>query len=119
MSVFTIRVQRTTVLPAGRKQPLTIPFAKRVWEIHEIDPVTGAAEYYGFTLTQEAAMRVVSDVLRARLRRVGAAAFAALSCSGYIEWRSKAVYPTSGQPNLHLPVSRRDPDTWELVEVPC
>lgn len=118
MSVFTIRVQRVTVLPAGRKQPLTIPFAKRVWEIHEIDPATGAAEYYGFTLTQETAMRVVSDVLRARLRRATLRGFVDLiNNGGSTAWRARIVHHAPDAPRLHI--SRRDPDTGDLVEVPC
>ncbi|MCM1011928.1 hypothetical protein [Brevibacterium sp. XM4083] len=117
MSVFTIRVQRVTVLPAGRKQPLTIPFAKRVWEICEVDPVTGAAEYYGFTLTQEAAMRVVSDVLRARLRRATLKGFVDLINGGSTAWRARIVHRAPDAPRHRI--SRHDPDTGELVEVPC
>ncbi|GAA1642799.1 hypothetical protein GCM10009700_31990 [Brevibacterium sanguinis] len=117
MSVFTIRVQRTTVLPAGRKQELTIPFAKRVWEIHEVDPATGKAEYYGFTLTQEAAVSVVSDVLRARLRRATLKGFVDLINRAPTAWRARIVHRAPDAPRLHI--SRRDPGTGELVEVPC
>ena len=117
MTRFQIRVQRTTVLPAGRKQELTIPFVKRVWEIYEVDPATGVPEYYGFALTQDAAVRVVSDVLRSRARRATLARFVNLFNTAPTALPGRKVGRAPDAPSHRI--SRHDPDTGELVEVPC
>ncbi|MGW9002225.1 hypothetical protein [Brevibacterium casei] len=69
MVAFKIRVQRTTWLPDGDLTQLRIPFSARMWEMYEVDPKTGRSEYFGFALSHGSAVKVVSDVLKARHRR--------------------------------------------------
>ncbi|MFT9771118.1 hypothetical protein ACMZ29_00540 [Brevibacterium casei] len=112
---FKIRVQRTTRFPFGHARPMTGPFTNRWWEIHEVDPVTGKEEYYGFALSQDAAVCVVSDVLAKRRTRclidelmrnyATANAFSA-----------RLVYRLSDAPRVLV---RRRRGDGEPQEVPC
>lgn len=58
MTKFAISVQRTTVWPNGDVSVLNTPFYRRVWEIYQDD------EYYGFAMSFEAAVKVVSGLIR-------------------------------------------------------
>lgn len=58
MTKFSIRVQRTTIWPGGDVSVLNTPFHRRVWEIYE------DADYYGFSMSFEAAIKVVAGLIR-------------------------------------------------------
>lgn len=58
MTKFSIRVQRTTLWPNGDVSVLNTPFHRRVWEIYE------DADYYGFSMSFDAAIKVVSGLIR-------------------------------------------------------
>lgn len=58
MTKFSIRVQRTTIWPNGDVSVLNTPFHRRVWEIYEDD------DYYGFSMSFDAAIKVVSGLIR-------------------------------------------------------
>ncbi|MGN6035495.1 hypothetical protein ACP6NG_08940 [Brevibacterium casei] len=125
MVAFKIRVQRTTVLPDGRPQELTIPFVRRVWEIYEVD-AGGEDEYYGFSLTQEAAVMVVSDVVRARVARAAAEAVLSGSLNTRIDGNGfridrhglRLVHRAVGGPCVHISLAAGG-SLETPVEVPC
>lgn len=58
MTKFSIRVQRTTLWPNGDVSVLSTPFHRRVWEIYE------DGDYYGFSMSFDAAIKVVSGLIR-------------------------------------------------------
>lgn len=58
MTKFSIRVQRTTLWPNGDVSVLNTPFHRRVWEIYE------DGDYYGFSMSFDAAIKVVSGLIR-------------------------------------------------------
>lgn len=115
MVAFKIRVQRTTRFPAGRSRVLETPFAARMWEIYEVNQATGEEEYYGFALSQDAAVRVVSDVLKQRRGRAALEEF----MHAYAKARGlevRLVHRLPYAPRIHVWPLR---DSAEPVEVPC